>query len=66
MVRRMDLRAILYWVTIATLVLSLTYTFVFDIRDALAVGEQSKAVRKALGGVLGLAFLTFMLLNPPD
>lgn len=66
MTRRMDLRVILYWVTVATLILSVSYAFIFDIRDALAVGEQGKAVKRAIGGTLGLAFLTFLLFNPPD
>lgn len=66
MTRRMELRVILYWLTIVTLVLTLAYTFVFDIRDTFAAEGQAKATWKAIGGMLGVAFLTFLLFNPPE
>lgn len=72
MSRRMDsplthsLRLAVYWVTIVSLVLTVSYAFVFEIRDALNAADRAAAIKKAIGASVGLAFLIYLAFNPPE
>jgi hypothetical protein len=66
MMRRVDLKAVAYWLSVVSLALSISWMLI-DAYDELTYRiNTAKAVWRLVSALMAAAALAFMLLKPPE